>query len=37
MKAHSSMPLSVTLKKDFEKNKYKYLLIMPVLVYFILF
>jgi len=31
-------PLLVTvLKKDFQQNKYKYLLILPVLIYFILF
>jgi putative aldouronate transport system permease protein len=29
--------LAVTLKKDFALNKYKYLLIIPVLVYFALF
>jgi putative aldouronate transport system permease protein len=29
--------LSQTLKKDFQQNKFKYLLILPVLAYFILF
>ncbi|MCL2478892.1 MAG: ABC transporter permease subunit [Treponema sp.] len=32
-----SLPLGKVLAKDFQQNKFKYLLILPVLVYFILF
>ena len=35
--AEKTLPLSKVLAKDFHENKYKYLLILPVLVYFILF
>ena len=37
MKGSSSMSLTRTLKRDFYLNKYKYLLILPVLAYFVLF
>ena len=32
-----ALPLGKVLKKDFQQNKYKYLLILPVLVFFFLF
>lgn len=35
--AGSKTPLTVVLKRDFQLNKFKYLLILPVLAYFILF
>jgi putative aldouronate transport system permease protein len=35
--AAPKISLSVTLARDFQLNKYKYLLILPVLVYFIIF
>jgi len=31
------LPLSKVLAKDFQQNKYKYLLILPIVVYFVLF
>ena len=37
MKNSNAPALSHVLKRDFRLNKYKYLLILPVLVYFILF
>jgi len=33
----TGLPLSKVLARDFQQNKYKYLLILPVLVYFFLF
>jgi len=36
-KAEKTLPLSKVLARDFQENKYKYLLIIPVLAYFILF
>jgi len=37
IKKNAGIPLSAVLARDFNRNKYKYLLILPVLVYFVLF
>lgn len=36
-KAAAPVPMATVLKKDFDLNKYKYLLILPVIVFFVLF